>query len=405
MAPRRRTGAQTAKAKRPRQRTVARGHEAIGRETDEAHMARCLALAAQHQGRTAPNPMVGAVIVARDGTVLAEGAHRGPGTDHAEVAALRALDAAWERGKVARRAVGATMYVNLEPCNHFGRTPPCAPAVRDSGVARVVVGMRDPIKSHAGGIALLRRAGIEVETGVLREACERQNRGFVLWATAKRPAFTLKAAITLDGKIATVAGQSKWITGAEARADVMRLRDEHDAVMVGVGTVLADDPALTARRPGARDPIRVVVDSQLRTPRSAQIARPSSTGPRTIIACGVDAPARRERALVAQGVEVWRLQVDASGRVALDALAERLGAAGILRVLVEGGGALHASLLAAQLFDEVVVYVAPIIVGGPAKSWVGGAGIASLDAAYGLAFDREVVALGADLRLTAQRAR
>lgn len=360
-------------------------------------MARCLELAEAHRGRTSPNPIVGCVIVDRRGRVIAEGAHRGPGQDHAEAAALRTL------GGVAK---GATLYVNLEPCNHHGRTPPCAPAVRAAGVARVVVGTRDPIASHAGGIALLRRAKIAVTTGVLAEACERANLPFFTWARHGRAAITLKAAITLDGKIATVGGESQWITGPEARADVMRLRDRHDAIMVGVGTVRADDPKLTARLPGGRDPVRVVIDTALRTPATAQVlpgGGPETSGPRTIIACGPDASTRRAARLTARGAEIWRIALDRTGRVDVAEVARRLAGAGLLAVLVEGGGELHASLLAAQLADQLVVYVAPTLVGGPAPSWVGGQGISQLAAAHRFAFDGPPVALGNDLKLTARR--
>jgi diaminohydroxyphosphoribosylaminopyrimidine deaminase/5-amino-6-(5-phosphoribosylamino)uracil reductase len=358
-------------------------------------MARCLALAELYRGRTSPNPVVGCVIVDRRGRVIAEGAHRGPGTDHAEVAALRTLNG---------KAPGATLYVNLEPCNHHGRTPPCAPVVRDAGVARVVVGMADPIASHSGGLRLLRRAGIDVEVGVLGAACARANLGFVTWATRQRPAFTLKAAITLDGKIATVTGESKWITGAAARDDVMRLRDHHDAVLVGIGTVLADDPRLTARRPGARDPIRVVIDRRLRTPLDASLL-PGRAGPRTIIVTGTQAPARREAALIARGAEVWRLPAHRDGRLDLRRLGPKLTAIGVLSVLVEGGGEIHAYLLAHGLADELVLYVAPRIVGGPAKSWVGGAGVAALTAAHGFVLDPDPVDLAGDLRITGVAAR
>lgn len=358
-------------------------------EVDRRHMARCLELAEQYRGRTAPNPIVGCVIVDRAGKVIAEGVHRGPGTDHGEADALRKL-----RGK----APGATLYCNLEPCSHHGRTPPCAPAVRDAGVARVVIGSEDPIPEHGGGIELLRRHRIQVTVGVLREACDRANRGFLTWAQLRRPAFTLKAAITLDGKIATVAGRSKWITGPAARDDVMRLRDTRDAVMVGVGTVLADNPWLTARRQGARNPLRIVVDSKLRTPPDAHVV-PGRHGPRTIIACGPEAPAAREAALVARRAEVWRLRAHRNGRIDLDALARRLGEAGLTSVLVEGGGEIHAYMLDHRLADELVLYIAPKVVGGPAKSWVGGKGLASLPAAHRFLPDGEPVYLDGDLRL------
>jgi diaminohydroxyphosphoribosylaminopyrimidine deaminase/5-amino-6-(5-phosphoribosylamino)uracil reductase len=367
---------------------------AAQREVDRVHMARCLELAEPYRGRTSPNPLVGCVIVDRRGKVIAEGAHRGPGTAHAEIVALNKL-----KGK----APGATLYVNLEPCNHQGRTPPCAPVVRDAGLSRVVIGVEDPIYDHSGGITVLRRRRIKVSLGVLAEECTRANRPFLTWAAFHRPAFTLKAAITLDGKIATISGLSKWITGPLARADVMRLRDHHDAVLVGIGTVLADDPWLTARLPGARDPIRVVIDTHLRTPPTAHLL-PKKTGPRTILVCGLQVPAAREAALVAKGAEIWRLGTHRNGRIDLHPLAARLADAGICSVLVEGGGELHAYMLERRLADELVIYIAPKVVGGPAKSWVGGKGLASLTSAHKFIFDSDPVNLDGDLRITAVQA-
>ncbi|MBA3453144.1 MAG: bifunctional diaminohydroxyphosphoribosylaminopyrimidine deaminase/5-amino-6-(5-phosphoribosylamino)uracil reductase RibD [Deltaproteobacteria bacterium] len=365
-------------------------------------MARCLELAERYRGRTSPNPIVGCVIVDRAGKVIAEGAHAGPGTPHAEIAAL---------AKLKHKAKGATLYVNLEPCTHQGRTPPCAPVVRDSGVARVVIGMEDPVPGHGGGTAVLKRAKVAVTSGVLREDCERANLPFVTWAREGRPAFTLKAAITLDGKIATVAGESQWITGEAARADVMRLRTTHDAVMVGIGTVLADDPQLTARVKGARDPIRIVLDGELRTPPMAKLLDPSTSRtspsaalaklPRVIIVTGTHAPTDREAALIARGADVWCVPDDDKGQLDVTALARMLGESGITSVLVEGGGEVHASLLDHQLADQLVLYVAPRIVGGPAKSWVGGAGLPVLASAHAFVFDDAVVRLGDDLRFTA----
>jgi diaminohydroxyphosphoribosylaminopyrimidine deaminase/5-amino-6-(5-phosphoribosylamino)uracil reductase len=364
----------------------------VSKARDAEFMARALRLAEKWRGRTAPNPIVGCVIVDRRGNVIAEGAHKGPGTRHGEIDAL---------AKLGYKAPGATLYVNMEPCTHHGRTPPCTPVVRDSGVARVVIGTEDPIPGHGGGIEALRRAGISVSR-VLVDECDAANRPFLTWATHQRPAFTLKAAITLDGKIATVKGQSKWITGEAARADVHRMRDTHDAVLVGVGTVLADDPWLTARLPKARDPIRIVLDSQLRTPPTAHLL-PGRKGPRTIIATTEDAPAARERALRKAGAEVWRFAARANGHVPLDRLARELGDQNLTSVLVEGGGEVHASFLAYGYADEVVVYLAPKIVGGPAPSWVGGRGVATLQAAHGLRFVGEPVQLGPDLKITAVR--
>jgi diaminohydroxyphosphoribosylaminopyrimidine deaminase/5-amino-6-(5-phosphoribosylamino)uracil reductase len=361
------------------------------RDEDERWMAQALALAEKHRGRTAPNPIVGCVIVAR-GKAIASGAHAGPGKPHAEIVALK---------RAGARARGATMYVTLEPCMHHGRTPPCAPVVRAAALARVVVGSEDPVPGHGGGIEALRRGRISVSRALVAE-CDAANRPFFTWAMYGRPAFTLKAAVTLDGKIATVAGQSRWITGEAARADVHRLRDTHDAVLVGVGTVLADDPRLTARLPRARDPVRIVLDGRLRTPVDAQLL-PRRKGPRTIIATSERAPETKAMALERAGAEVWRFPTRGAGKVPLDALARRLGDEGLTSVLVEGGGEVHAGFLAARLADEVVLYVAPKVVGGPAPSWVGGAGLASLAAAYGFRFDGEPVLVGHDLRVRAIR--
>jgi diaminohydroxyphosphoribosylaminopyrimidine deaminase/5-amino-6-(5-phosphoribosylamino)uracil reductase len=357
---------------------------------DDELMARALRLAERYRGRTAPNPIVGCVIVDALGKLLAEGAHPGAGKPHAEIVALR---------KLGGRARGATMYVTLEPCTHEGRTPACVPAVRESGVARVVVGTEDPVPGHGGGIEALRRSGISV-TRALVAQCDDANRPFLTWAMYRRPAFTLKAAITLDGKIATVRGESKWITGEAARADAHRLRDTHDAVLVGVGTVLADDPWLTCRLRGGRDPIRIVLDSELRTPVGAHLL-PRRKGPRTIIATTARAPKARELALARAGAEVWRLGARAGGRLRLHELARRLGGEGLTSVLVEGGGEVHASFLDARYADELILYIAPKVVGGPARSWVGGKGLASLASAHRFALVGEPVRVGEDLRLRA----
>ena len=362
------------------------------KDVDRKFMARALELAEKYRGRTAPNPIVGCVIVSAKGGVLAEGAHKGPGTVHGEIDAL---------AKLGYKAPGATLYVNLEPCTHQGRTPPCTPVVRESGVARVVIGTEDPIQGHGGGIEALHRAGISVSR-VMVDECDAANRPFLVWAMWRRPCFTLKAAITLDGKIATIKGQSKWITGPHARADVHHLRDTHDAVLVGAGTVLADDPWLTARLPKARDPIRIVLDSQLRTPTAAHLL-PKKRGPRTIIATTTAASQTKQKALEKQGAEVWRFKARRNGTVPLDQLVYQLGDQNITSVLVEGGGEVHASFLQSGYADELVIYVAPRIVGGPAPSWVGGKGIATLQAAHQYDFDTEPEYLGDDLKLHAVR--
>jgi len=352
-------------------------------------MRRCLSLARRAEGRTAPNPMVGCVVLDRRGRVVAEGWHRKAGAPHGEADALAAV------GRVA----GGTLYVNLEPCRHQGRTPPCAPLVAASGVARVVVGMLDPIRGHGGGAAWLARRGIAVERGVLADDCRELNRAFVTWAREGRPWFTLKAAATLDGKVATWRGESKWVTGQPARRAGHRLRDIHDAIMVGVGTVLADDPRLTVRGlRGGRDPVRVVVDSRLRTPPGAAVLGRG----RVIIATGRAAPRARETRLAAAGAEVWRLP----GRRGVDlaALAERLAAAGILSVLVEGGPTLHGALLDAGLVDEVQLFLAPLVLGGSGGKtglgWIAGGGVDRLADAHRLALAAPPRRLGADLLLS-----
>jgi diaminohydroxyphosphoribosylaminopyrimidine deaminase/5-amino-6-(5-phosphoribosylamino)uracil reductase len=356
---------------------------------DDDHMRRALVLAETFRGRTAPNPIVGCVIVDAVGTVLAEGLHRGPGTKHAEIDAL---------DKLGGKAPGGTLYVNLEPCMHQGRTPPCAPLVAAAGLARVVVGSEDPIAGHRGGMDYLIKQGLTV-TRALIDECDHANLPFMRWAQTRQPAFTLKAAITIDGKIATITGESQWITGEAARTQVHQLRNTHDAVLVGIETVLADDPKLSARIEGARDPVRIVVDSRLRTPPTAKLL-PRKNGPRTIIATTESAPAAAEAALVRAGAEVWRFPAE-RGRVPLHDLAYRLGEEGILSVLVEGGGQIHASLLAAELATDVQLFLAPLIVGGPAPSWVGGAGVSKLSSAWRLQFIGSPQRVGDDLLICA----
>lgn len=385
----------------PRARTRASAVPAAEqRAADEHHMARCLELARHAEGRTAPNPMVGCVIVSPAGQVVAEGHHRRAGAPHAEAEALAQLGG---------RAPGCTMYVNLEPCNHRGkrRTVPCAPAVAEAGITRLVVGMGDPIRSHAGGAAWLARQGVSVTRGVLRDACVELNRAFITRARLGRPWFVLKAGMTLDGKVATRTGASQWITGPQARKDVHRLRDRLDAILVGVGTVLADDPRLTVRGlPGSRDPVRVVVDSRLRTPPGARLL-PAQTRSRarTIIATTEDAPRAREVRLRDAGAEVWRV---GRTRVDLADLARRLAETEINAVLVEGGAELHAALIAAGLADELILYVAPLVLGGRGAraglGWAGGPGVDRLVDAARFVFCGEPRRLGEDLVISLRRA-
>lgn len=358
--------------------------------TDARWIQRCLELAVRG-GRTSPNPQVGCVIVGKGGTVLAEGWHRGPGTNHAEVDALAKLRLG--------RATGATMYVNLEPCNHHGRTPPCAPAVIESGVARLVIGGMDPVPGHDGGAARIAKAGIRVTRGVLAPACEELNRGFYMWARRGRPWFTLKAAMTLDGRIATSKGASKWITGPQARAVTHQLRAQHDAVLVGIGTVLADDPELTVRDAPGTDPARIVLDTHLRTPTKARLL--SSGRSRVIIACSEEEPARRSRRLERAGAIVLPLPVDKRGCVAIARLGPALARLGVTSVLVEGGGEVHASFLGVDWVDELQLHVAPKVLGGRpgGPAWVGGDEVKRLDLAHRFGIRAASVA-GDDLLLT-----
>ncbi len=335
-------------------------------DTDEAHMRRALELAERGRGLTSPNPMVGAVI-ARDGAIVAEGFHRRAGEAHAEVEALAVA---------GERARGATLYVTLEPCAHVGRTPPCAPRVATAGVRRVVAAVVDPDPRVAGqGVVLLRQAGVEVTVGVLQREAERQNRAFLTSVRLGRPHVTLKAAMTLDGKIADGHGVSQWITGDAARSEAHRLRSEVDAILVGVGTVLADDPALTVRRdpPWPREPYRVVLDSRARTPSGARIVR-GPTPARTLVMVGEEAPRAGTDGLERAGAVVMRV-TSREGRVDLESVLRELHRRQVRALLVEGGAEVHGAFLGAALVDRVAMFVAPVLLGGrAAPSAIGGPG-------------------------------
>jgi len=334
---------------------------------DERFMRRALELADQGRGLTSPNPMVGAVVVAPSGEVVGEGVHRRAGGPHAEITALRAA---------GPRTRGATLYVTLEPCAHHGRTPPCAQAVMEAGVARVVAPLADPNPLVAGrGFDALRDAGIEVSVGLLAEEAARQNRVFFTAMREQRPHVTLKAAMTLDGKIADTHGTARWITGERARAHAHRLRSEADAIVVGVATVLRDDPELTVRldAPWPREPYRVALDTEGRTPPRARFIAAGDPA-RALVAVGEGAPEERVGPLRAAGATVVRCPTRA-GRVDLGFLLGELFAREVQGVLVEGGGEVHAAFLDAGIVDRVAVFVAPLLVGGrTAPSVVGGAG-------------------------------
>jgi len=334
---------------------------------DERLMRRALELAEQGRGLTSPNPMVGAVVAAPIGEIVGEGVHRRAGAPHAEITALRAAGA---------RARGATLYVTLEPCAHHGRTPPCARAVVEAGVARVVAPLADPNPLVAGrGFDALRGAGLEVSVGLLAEEAARQNRVFFTAMRERRPHVTLKAAMTLDGKIADTHGTARWITGERARAHAHRLRSEADAIVVGVATVLRDDPELTVRldAPWPREPYRVALDTEGRTPPRARFIAAGDPA-RALVAVGEGAPEERVGPLRAAGATVVRCPTRA-GRVDLGFLLGELFAREVQGVLVEGGGEVHAAFLDAGIVDRVAVFVAPLLVGGrTAPSVVGGAG-------------------------------
>jgi len=311
------------------------------------------ALAEARRGRPSPNPKVGAVVAKGD-QVIAVGHHKRAGAKHAEVVAL---EAAGEQAK------GATLYVTLEPCNHQGRTPPCVDFIMQAGIARVVVASRDPNPHvEGGGIEVLQEAGVEVDLGVKAAEARALIQPWVKHITTGLPYISLKLAVSLDGRIATRTGASKWVTGPEARAKVHELRAANDAVMVGVGTVLADDPVLTVREVDGTDPIRVAIDSKLRIPPTAALIT-SATDTATWVLTTSDAPESVESTLVAQGVDVVRVPRSSEGRVDVTAALRALSQRGIVRLLIEGGAELAGSVLNAGLADELHVFIGPMLLG------------------------------------------
>lgn len=359
-------------------------------DDDERFMGLALEAAARAEYATSPNPMVGAVVV-RDGEVVATGWHRRAGLPHAEVEALR------QAGEAAR---GATLYVTLEPCPHHGRTPPCTEAIVAAGVSRVVVAMVDPNPKVAGaGLAALRRAGIEVTVGVEEAEAKRLNEFYVKWVTTGLPFVTAKFAMSLDGRIATHTGDSKWITSEEARLEVHRLRHAHDAILVGANTVIRDDPNLTTRLPGVdgRSPLRIVVDSRLRVPLDARIFR-QTTG-EVMVATSDRAREDRVRRFEEAGIPV-RVFPHREGRVGLRDLLRYLGRSERISLLVEGGASVHGSAFDEGLVDKVVAMIAPRIIGGiESPSAVGGRGVDRLSESP-LLRDVEVRTVGPDIVVT-----
>ena len=360
------------------------------RQEDIEYMRRAMELAERGVGFTNPNPMVGAVIV-KGGKVIGEGWHERCGEWHAERNAFK---------NCTVPAEGATMYVTLEPCCHYGKTPPCTEAIIEHGIARVVVGMEDPNPLVAGkGIALLREAGIEVVCGVEEEALREQNRVFLKYISTKLPWVAMKTAMTLDGKIATRTGDSKWITGAEARAYVHELRHRFMAIVVGIGTAVADDPLLNCRIEGrgVRQPIRVVVDSNARLSLDSQLVKTAGEY-RTIVAHTRFAPEESVKALREAGVEML-LCKEKEGLVDVRNLLELLGQSGIDSILLEGGGSLNYTFLAEGLADELYAFIAAKIVGGMnAKTPVEGAGMEKMADAINLELEN-VLNVGHDVLL------
>jgi diaminohydroxyphosphoribosylaminopyrimidine deaminase/5-amino-6-(5-phosphoribosylamino)uracil reductase len=345
-------------------------------DTDRYWMQRAIALARRAQGRVAPNPAVGAVIV-RDGEMVGEGCTQPPGGPHAEIIALQ---------RAGERARGATLYVTLEPCAHYGRTPPCVEAIVQAGIRRVVAAILDPFPAVAGrGFTLLRQAGVDVRVGIEAEAAAEVNAGYLKRLRESLPEVTLKYAMTLDGHIATRTGHSKWITGQEARRYAQQLRDQHDAILVGVETVLTDDPELTTRLDprdagdgGPHSPLRVVIDTRARTPPSARLLD-SRLPARTLVITTKAAPPERVAALWKTGAELAFVPLRC-GRVDLAAALRVLAERGINRVLVEGGGRVLGSLFEQGLADAVVAFIAPVLVGGTAAPVpLAGEGVARME--------------------------
>ena len=368
-------------------------------DNDTYFMKKALDIAGYALGRTSPNPLVGAVIV-RDGRIIGQGWHRKAGEAHAEINALN------QAGCLAE---DATMYVNLEPCSHQGRTEPCIDALIAAGIKRVVIAMTDPNPLVSGkGIERLRSAGIDITVGKLAAEAAKLNEVFIKWITAKLPFVAIKTAMSLDGKIAAHTSHSKWITGEQARGFVHELRDKYDGILVGIGTLLADNPELTTRLPNSyccscgKNAVRIIVDSQARTPLTAKVVA-DGLAP-TIIAVSDDASDEKITALKNKGVEVLTVKKSPNFNkkgIDLHGLLKQLGERGITSILVEGGSSINASFFEANLADKIYWFVAPTIIGGQnAPGPVGGIGVSAVDKAIVLE-DIEVKRVGEDFLFSA----
>lgn len=335
----------------------------------EAFMARALQLAAKAKGRTSPNPMVGSVIV-KNGEIVGEGYHKQAGKPHAEVEAIK---------KAGTKAKGADLFVNLEPCCHYGKTPPCVEAIISAKLKKVYVGMTDPNKLvNNKGIRILRKKGIMVEVGVLKKECERLNESFVKFIRTGKPFVIMKSGMSLDGKIATYSGESQWITCEQSRKLVHEIRGEVDAILVGSGTVLKDDPKLTVRLKGRklRNPVRVILDRRSRIPVGAKVFQNANMD-KVIYATSPKLSKGKEKKLRDMGVDVLALPVGKNFK--LNALLEELGRRDITSVLLEGGALLNASAFKENVIDKAMLFMAPILIGGErAPGFIGGEGVKKL---------------------------
>jgi diaminohydroxyphosphoribosylaminopyrimidine deaminase/5-amino-6-(5-phosphoribosylamino)uracil reductase len=344
---------------------------------DENYMRQALRLAIRGLGRVSPNPMVGAVIV-KGGRVIARGYHKVFGGDHAEVDALQ---------RAEEDVAGATLYVTLEPCRHWGKTPPCTDAIIKAKISKVVVGMLDPFPEMQGkSIALLKKKGIATTVGVLEDDCRALNEVYLKYITSGLPYVTVKWAQTLDGKIATVKGDSKWISSPESLKLAHKLRVTHDAILVGVNTVVKDDPELTTRLVKGRNPVRVILDSHLRIPPGAKVLNNQSAA-RTLVASTPAAPKEKLVALKKMGIEVLTIPPDSAGRVDLKALLKTLAQRQISSVLVEGGAETITSFLRLGLADKIIAIIAPRLMGADLSA-VGDLNITEVSQAFKLTFTR-----------------
>jgi diaminohydroxyphosphoribosylaminopyrimidine deaminase / 5-amino-6-(5-phosphoribosylamino)uracil reductase len=338
------------------------------KSTDIRYMKTALRLAMKAQGRTSPNPLVGAVVV-RKGVIVGRGFHQRAGSPHAEPVAIT---------QAGKKAKGATLYVNLEPCHHFGRTPPCTRTILESGIKKVVFSLSDPNPGVKGGGAdWLRSHGVTVVPGILEEECRRLNEAYIKWITTGLPFVILKAAVSLDGRIATRTSDSRWISNERSRNLVHRIRNQVDGVLVGIGTVAKDDPLLTVRlsRGKSKDPLRIILDPNLRISPSARILK----GPaKTLIVSKIRTPILKKQELERKGVEIFSLPAR-EGRISIKELLTYLGRRGITSLLVEGGPEVFGSFFDEGQVDKLMVFIAPCLIGGrQAKGMIGGTGIARM---------------------------